>query len=109
MPDGPLTPARDGLRLAVRLAPRAKTDRLLCVAAAAEGGRVVKASVTAPPEDGRANEALLRLLARAWRLPQRDLSIIAGAGSRNKTVRIEGDPRQLLDRLATEIAALPGG
>ena len=59
--------------------------------------------------DGRANEALLRLLARTWRLPRRDLSIVAGAASRHKTVHIAGDPRQLYDRLAALIAAEPGG
>jgi uncharacterized protein YggU (UPF0235/DUF167 family) len=64
--------------------------------------------VRAPPEDGRANEALLRLLAREWRLPRRDLSIVAGAASRYKTVHVAGDPRQLADRLAVLIAAEPG-
>jgi uncharacterized protein (TIGR00251 family) len=105
--DGLITPTRNGLRVAIRLTPRAKVDRLLAIAAA-EGGRVVKASVAAPPEGGRANEALLQLLARAWRLPRRDLSIIAGSTSRNKAVHIDGDPRRLIDRIATEIASLPG-
>jgi uncharacterized protein len=67
--EGSLRAARDGLRVAVRLSPRAKADRLLAIAADAEGGRFVKASVTAPAEGGRANEALLQLLARVWRLP----------------------------------------
>jgi uncharacterized protein len=100
--------ARDGLRVVVRLLPRAKADRLLAVAEAAEGGRVLRASVTAPPEGGRANEALLQLLARAWHLPRRDLSIVAGAGSRNKAVRVAGNPQQLIDKIAPEIANLTG-
>ncbi len=107
MSDGPLRLANDGLRVAIRLSPRAKGDRLLAIAAV-EGGRVVKASVTAPAERGRANEALLQLLARAWHLPRRDLSIVAGSTSRNKTVHIDGDPRQLIDKIAPEIAGLPG-
>ena len=69
---------------------------------------MLKASVIAPAEGGRANEALLQLLARAWHLPRRDLSIVAGAASRNKAVRIAGDPRQLIDKIAPEIAGLPG-
>jgi len=64
--------------------------------------------VTAPPQHGRANEALLQLLARAWRLPRRNLSIVAGAVSRHKTVHIARDPQLLLERLAVQIAALPG-
>ena len=107
MPDGPITPTRDGLRVAIRLSPRAKSDRLLGIIATAEGGRTVKASVTAPAQDGRANEALLQLLARAWRLPRRDLSIVVGAASRSKIVRVVGEPRQLIAKLSSEIAGFP--
>jgi uncharacterized protein (TIGR00251 family) len=107
LPDGPLIPARDGLKLAVRLTPRAKADRVLGVAATAEGKRLVRVSVTAPPEDGRANEALLQLLARVLRLPRRDLEIVAGTTSRHKTVSVAGDPQDLSDRLGALIATLP--
>ena len=107
MSDGPLRLAHDGLRVTIRLSPRAKANRLLAITAA-EGGRVVKASVTAPAEGGRANEALLQLLARAWRLPRSDLSIVAGITSRTKTVRVAGDPHQLIARLSAEIASVPG-
>jgi uncharacterized protein (TIGR00251 family) len=100
--------AQEGLRVAIRLVPRAKTDRLVAIGAAAEGGRVLKATVTAPAESGRANEALLQLLAQAWHIPRRDLSIIQGLTSRNKAVRIAGDPQQLIKKIAPEIACLPG-
>jgi uncharacterized protein len=106
--DGPLFPARSGLRLAVRLSPRAKADRLDGIARATDGRRVVTAMVKAPPEGGRANEALLQLLARIWHLPRRDLSIVAGAASRNKTVHIAGHPPLLYDRLTALLAASPG-
>jgi len=108
LPDGPITLTRDGLRVAIRLSPRARSDRLLGVAAAAEDRTAVKVSVTAPARDGRANEALLQLLSRVWRLPRRDFSIVAGAASRNKTVCVAGDPHQLLAKLSSEIASLPG-
>jgi len=49
----------------------------------------------------------LQLLARAWHLRRRDLSIITGSTSRNKAVRVAGDPRRLIDRIAPEIADLP--
>jgi uncharacterized protein len=88
--------AGDGLRVAIRLSPRARTDGLVAIAAVAGGRHVLKASVAAPAEAGRANEALLQLLARTWPLPRRDLSIIAGSTSRNKTVRVAGDPQRLI-------------
>ena len=101
--------AADGLRVAIRLSPRARHDRLVAIAASAAGGHVLKATVAAPAEGGRANEALLQLLARVWRLPRRDLSIVAGSTSRNKIVRVAGDAQRLAEQVAPEIARLPGG
>jgi uncharacterized protein (TIGR00251 family) len=109
LPDGPIIPTRDGVRVAIRLSPRARSEGLLGLPLAAEGGRVVKATVIAPAQDGRANEALLQLLAKVWRLPRRDFSIVAGAVSRRKTVHVAGDPYQLIAKLSGEIASLPGG
>ena len=65
----------------------------MAIAVAADEGRVLKASVTAPAESGRANEALLQLLARAWHVPRRDLSIVGGVdepqqgGTRRPAIR----------------------
>jgi uncharacterized protein len=108
LPDNPFTLTRDSLRVAIRLSPRAKFDRLLGIAAAPDGGRALRVSVTAPARDGRANEALLELLARTWRLPRRDLSIVAGATSRNKIVVVAGDPHELIAKLSGEFAKLAG-
>jgi uncharacterized protein (TIGR00251 family) len=107
--DGPFTPTHDGLRVAIHLSPRARSDRLLGIVSTAEGRRTFKASVMARAQEGQANEALLQLLARAWRVARRDLSIVVGAASRNKIVRIAGEPHQLLAKLSNEITSLPGG
>jgi uncharacterized protein YggU (UPF0235/DUF167 family) len=48
------------------------------------------------------------MLADAWRVPRRDLAIVAGAASRHKTVRVSGDPLLLIERLSALTAALPG-
>jgi uncharacterized protein len=96
----------DGVRVAVRLSPRARADRLEGIARLADGAAVLKVSVGAPPADGRANDALLRLLAKEWAVPRRDLAIAAGAKSRTKTVHIAGEPSDLLKRLGAALAAL---
>ena len=106
MREGPLSPARDGVRVAIRLGPRAKADRLVGVGQSPKG-RVVRATVTAPAEAGRANEALLRLLARSWAIPRRDLSLVHGPASRNKVVHIAGEPDALMRLVAAMIAGLP--
>jgi uncharacterized protein YggU (UPF0235/DUF167 family) len=90
LPDGPLIVARDGLIVVVRLLPRAKADRLSGVASA-EGGRVLKASVTASAESGR-----------------RDVSIAAGASCRSKVVRPACDPQRVIARISPEISRLRG-
>ncbi|MGE3783358.1 MAG: DUF167 domain-containing protein [Alphaproteobacteria bacterium] len=97
--------AAGGVRVAVRLTPRGPADRVDGVARLADGTPGWKVSVRAPPEDGRANEALLRLLAAEWGLARRDMTIVTGAKGRSKTVRIAGDPAALLARLGAAIAA----
>jgi uncharacterized protein (TIGR00251 family) len=99
--------AREGVHVAIRLRPGAKANRVVAVAPAARGRQELIASVTEPPRNGRANEALLRLLAGAWQLRRRDLSVVAGAAGRHKVVQITGNPKRLLADLARAIALLP--
>ncbi len=60
---------------------------------------VLKAQVTAPPEDGRANDALIALLAVEWRLPRSSFAVIKGATSRQKTVGVAGEADVLAMRI----------
>jgi uncharacterized protein (TIGR00251 family) len=105
--DLPLAVEADGVRVAVRLTPRARADRLDGIGHLADGTAVLLVSVTAPPVDSRANEALLRLLAKEWGLPRRDLSVSGGQKSRNKQVHIAGGPAVLLPQLTASLAGLP--
>jgi uncharacterized protein len=95
------------VRLAVRLTPKAGASRILGLAEEAGGGRVLKAAVTAPPEDGKANAALIELLARALNVPRRAVRVASGAASRRKLVDIEGDPAELTPRILALGAAGP--
>lgn len=97
------TPVRrvsDGITVAVRLTPKSSADRIDGLAAAADGSTALKARVTAPPEGGKANAALLHLLATRWKLPKSALSVAAGAKDRRKIVHIAGDPEELVHRVA---------
>jgi len=73
------------VRFAVRLTPRGGTDRVDGV----EDG-VLRAHVAAPPIEGAANQALLRLLAAELGVPRRDIRLVAGASGRTKLVVVEG-------------------
>ncbi len=83
----------------MRLTPKASADRLLGVAADEAGMPVLRAQVTAAPEDGKANAALVALLAKRWRLPKRSIAIAQGAANRRKVVSITGEPAALLGRI----------
>jgi len=80
----------DGVTAAIRLTPKAKADRFAGLADLGDGTTAIKVAVTAAPEKGRANAALLALLAKEWRLPKSSLRLIAGETDRRKVVRIEG-------------------
>jgi len=100
----PLSTARDGVRLSVRLQPGAAAERILGLAAEPDGGLALKVAVTAPAEAGKANDALLRLLARAAGLPKRALRLERGAASRRKLVHVAGDPASLTRHLEEALA-----
>jgi uncharacterized protein (TIGR00251 family) len=95
----PFTAGPEGLRVAVRLTPKASADRIQGVAAEADGRVALKVQVTAVPEDGKANAALIRLLAKRWRLPRTALSVVQGATDRRKVVLISGEADALRLRL----------
>ena len=95
----PFAATSDGVRLAVRLTPKASAERIVGLADEAGGGVVLKVAVTAPPEGGKANAALLKLLARAFRLPARDFAVVRGASDRRKIVAVTGAPAALAARL----------
>ena len=99
--------ATRGVRLAVRVTPRARSDRIVGVARDQDGEWVLKVAVAAPPAEGRANDALLRLIAREWDVSRRDLAVVAGAASRNKLIHIAGDPAVVAERLQRWLQALP--
>ena len=60
---------------------------------------MLRARVAAPPVEGAANQALLRLLAEELDVPRRDVRLVAGAASRTKLVVVDGiDPERVLER-----------
>ena len=96
----PLSTAPGGLRLAVRVVPKAQRSRIVgLVEEAGGGGTALKVHVAAAPEDGKANDELLAVLAREMKLPRRDLALVAGAASRQKLVVIAGEAAALRSRI----------
>lgn len=81
----PLTEAADGVRLLVRAMPKAGRNEI----AGIRNGRLV-VRVTAAPEHGKANAAIVKLLSKTWGLPASAFELTAGATARDKTFLLRG-------------------
>jgi len=89
----------NGITVELRVHPRARRTVL-----AAAGG-VLKASVTAPPEDGKANDAVIALLSQEWRLPKSAFAVVKGVAARSKTIIVLGEPAALANSIDTWMQA----
>lgn len=98
-----LQPLADGVRLTLRVTPKASRNAITGLADTADGSRVLKVSVTAVPENGKANEAVIKLLAKAWKLPKSSFTVVAGATDRNKIMHVAGEPAELMGRLTARL------
>lgn len=101
----PFAAASGGVRLAVRLTPKAAAARILGVIEDGAGGHALKVAVTAAPEAGKANDALLALLAKTLGVRRGALSLVLGAADRRKLVHIAGDPAALAAQLEERLGA----
>jgi len=92
----PFTRTGEGVRARIRLTPKAAHDRVGGIVANAQGNGVLRIAVTTVPEHGRANAALIKLLAKQWRVPKSAISLVQGSKDRNKTLLISGDGDAIL-------------
>jgi len=74
-----------GVTFAVKVHPRAKKNAIT-----GEVGEALKVALTAPPVEGKANEACVEFLAKLLKVPRSSVSIASGLTSRNKVVRVSG-------------------
>lgn len=75
---------KKGAALAVRVTPRASKNEIVDILS--DG--TVKVHLTAPPVEGKANEALLKFLAKVLEIPVKQLEIVAGANGRDKLISV---------------------
>ena len=87
-------------RLTLRVSPGAARSVVV-----GRHGRGWKVRVAAAPEGGKANDAVVRLLADALRMPSRDVAIVSGHGSRDKIVALEGMDTDEIERRLADASA----
>ena len=95
----PFSAGADGVRIRLRVQPLARRNRVDGLVAEADGGVALKVAVTEAPEDGKANAAVIALLAKAWGHPKSALTVVAGAADRRKIIHLQGDPARLMQAL----------
>ena len=84
-----------GATFAVKVHPRAKKNAIT-----GEVGDALKLALTAPPVDGKANEACIEFFAKLLKVPRSSVTIAAGLNNRNKVIRVTGlTAQQVRDRL----------
>lgn len=90
-----ITEVEGGVTFAVRVVPRASRNEIVGVQ-----GDALKVKLTAPPVEGRANEALIAFLAQRLSVRKSQVEIVAGATSRRKMIRVIGlSPQEVGERL----------
>jgi uncharacterized protein (TIGR00251 family) len=102
----PFRPHARGVTVAIRLTPKARHEDIDGTMPGEDDTVLLKASVNAPPEDGKANKALIALLAKEWKLPKSSLSLLSGDTSRQKVILMTGESEMLMQKLALWLEAL---
>jgi uncharacterized protein (TIGR00251 family) len=104
----PFSRSPDGVRVAVQVQPGASRTAVEGLRELADGASVLKVRVDAPPEGGKANAQLVKLLAKSWRVPKSSIRVLTGPAERRKTLLVVGDPDRLLGLLGSWVRDLPG-
>jgi len=86
-----------GATFAVKVHPRAKRNAIT-----GEVGDALKVALTAPPVDGKANEACIELFAKLLKVPRSSVTIASGQTSRNKLIRVAGLSAETVIKRLTE-------
>ena len=91
--------AGSGVRVAVRLTPRAARNGLDGIAPGPDGRPVLRLRVAAPPVEGAANAALVAYVAEGLRMRRSEVAIVSRERGRVKLLELSGDAATLLARL----------
>jgi len=95
----PWAATADGVVLTVRLTPKGGRNSIDGIEATADGKSVLKVRVRAAPSEGEANDALVRLIAKAVGVAPRAVILISGHTSRLKRLKIAGPAIALAEAL----------
>jgi uncharacterized protein (TIGR00251 family) len=93
----PVKESAKGITFAVKVHPRARKNAIIGVV-----GDTIKLAITAPPIDGKANQAVIEFFADLFAIPRSSVTIASGETSRNKIVRIAGVSKPVAEQKLVE-------
>ncbi|HLK06813.1 MAG TPA: DUF167 domain-containing protein [Candidatus Angelobacter sp.] len=93
----PLHETAKGISFSVKVHPRARKNAIAGIV-----GDALKLALTAPPVEGKANQAVIEFFADLFAIPRSSVTIASGETSRNKTVRIAGVSKPVAERKLAE-------
>jgi uncharacterized protein len=99
----PFKAAAGGGLLFLRVTPKAGADEIAGLHHDADGKMSLQVKVRTQPEKGKANEAVIQLLAKSFGLPRSAFSIVSGETGRLKTIRIDAPPQRIEQTLRSLI------
>jgi uncharacterized protein len=99
----PFRPSGDGSLLFLRVTPKAGADEIAGLRIDADGKMSLQIKVRTQPEKGKANEAVIQLLARSFGLPRSAFTLVSGETGRLKTIRIDAPPQRIEQTLRSLI------
>lgn len=82
-------PPEPGAVIPIHAMPKSPANKVEGWVEDAAGQQWLKVRITCAPEDGKANKALIKYLAKEWRVPASSLSIVSGEAARYKRVRYQ--------------------
>ena len=97
----PVHESAKGVSFAVKVQPRARKNAVTGIVSDS-----LKLALTAPPVDGRANQAAIEFLAEVLEIPRASITIASGETSRNKVVRVFGVSKQVVEQRLSEVLNL---
>jgi hypothetical protein len=90
----------NGVALSLRVTPKAASARIGEIAEDASGRRFLRVYVREAPDKGKANDAVVKLVAKALKIPKSGIDVVSGATDRNKVIAIQDQSGDLMARLA---------
>jgi uncharacterized protein (TIGR00251 family) len=93
------------IELFVRVTPNASRDEITGIIQSSDGENRLALKVRAVPEKGKANKAVTKLLAKLIKVPKSSIAVTSGSTARQKTLRIVGDPNEIILSLEKLVGA----